>query len=160
MWRGYERLFNILICIFAYLHDSFVQTKEAHLMTNTPLKYRILTCFRVSEDEGDDSATVTAEGGTRLSRELANFIFVQKSNTPRSSDGEDDDDEGRGGAPPNRKGGRRALSRPPEMRITADREEDEASVAAFVDVLKAANGGGGGGKSRGRGNKYFVGDTE
>ncbi|CAN0062836.1 unnamed protein product [Ectocarpus fasciculatus] len=113
------------------------------------------------EDEGvHDSVTATAEGGTRLARELDNFNFLQTDNSPRSSDGGGDDDEGRGGAPPDRKGGHRERSKSPDIRITADREEDEASVAAFVDVLKAANGGGGGGKSRGRGYKDFVGDTE
>ncbi|CAM9221599.1 unnamed protein product [Ectocarpus sp. 8 AP-2014] len=112
-----------------------------------------------AEEDVHDSATVTAEGGTRLSRELETFIFFQKSNSPRPTDGEGDDDEGRGGAPPNRKGWRRERSKSPEMRITADREEDEASVAAFVDVLKEANGGGGGGKSRGRRYKDFAGDT-
>ncbi|CAN0493995.1 unnamed protein product, partial [Ectocarpus sp. 12 AP-2014] len=50
------------------------------------------------EDEGHDSATVTAEGGTSLSRELETFIFFQKSNSPRPTDGEGDDDEGRGRA--------------------------------------------------------------
>ncbi|CAM9130156.1 unnamed protein product, partial [Ectocarpus sp. 12 AP-2014] len=113
-----------------------------------------------AEEDVHDSATVTAEEGTRLSRDLETFIFFQKSNSPRPTDGKGDDDEGRRGAPPSRKGGRRERSKSPEMRITADREEDEASVAAFVGVLKAANGGGGGGKSRGRGYKDFVGDTD
>lgn len=103
---------------------------------------------------------MTAEGGARLARELDNFIFLQTNNSPSSSDGEGDEDEGRGWARPNREGGRRERNKSPEMRITADRVEDEASVAAFVDVLKAANGGDQGGRSRGRRYKEFVGDTE